>query len=35
MLFKYIQEDGSVIFICTLEIGLADTYQELVEDPKQ
>lgn len=35
VLFKYKQEDGNVIYTCTVEIGMAETYQELVEDAKQ
>jgi len=35
VLFKYEQENGNVMYTCTAEIGLAETYEELVEDAKQ
>ena len=33
-LFKYRQENGNFIFLCVVEIGFSETYEELVEDIK-
>lgn len=34
VLFTYQQQDGEMLFTCAIEIGFAESYQELVEDAR-